>query len=73
VADAVFGFTAGAAYAVGQESERGFLLPGYKADFIILSEDVYRIPKSKITTVRILATYFDGNSVFKDNDCFPAI
>lgn len=73
VADAVFGFTAGAAYAVGQESERGFLLPGYKADFIILSEDVYRIPESKITTVRILATYFDGNSVFKDNDCFPAI
>lgn len=73
VADTVYGFTAGAAYAVGRERERGFLLPGYKADFIILSEDIYRISKSKIKGARILATYFDGNPVFKDNDCFPAI
>jgi predicted amidohydrolase YtcJ len=65
VAQAVYGFTAGAAYAVGQEYERGYLLPGYKADFIILSDDIYKIAKSKINSIRVDETYFDGWSVFK--------
>jgi len=73
VAEAVFGFTAGAAYAVGQEHEQGYLLPGYKADFIILSEDIYKIPASRIKKVRVLATIFDGIPVFKDKHCFRIV
>ncbi len=69
IASAVFGFTAGAAYAAGREDQRGYLLPGYKADFIVLSDDIYRMPRSQIKDVRVLATYFDGVPVFKDNDC----
>ncbi|MCX6827311.1 MAG: amidohydrolase family protein, partial [candidate division Zixibacteria bacterium] len=66
IADAVFGFTAGSVYAVGQEHERGYLLPGHKADFIILSEDIYKIPKTAIKNIGVMATFFDGRLVFQE-------
>ncbi len=68
VARAVFGFTTGAAYAVGQEYERGYLLPGYKADFVVLSKDIYQIPKTEINGVKPLATVFDGRLVYHDKN-----
>jgi predicted amidohydrolase YtcJ len=66
VAEAVYGFTAGAAYAVGREYERGFLLPGYKADFIILSDNLMRTAPSRIKDVKVRATFFDGRPVYAD-------
>lgn len=65
VSQAVYGFTAAPAFAVGRESERGFLLPGYKADFIILSEDIYNIPKSRLKDIKVVATFFDGRLVYQ--------
>ncbi len=65
VPQAVFGFTAGPAYAVGQEYERGYFMPGYKADFVILSEDIYKIPRDRISRMKVLATYFDGRLVYQ--------
>jgi predicted amidohydrolase YtcJ len=64
VEQAVFGFTAGPAFAAGQEHERGYLLPGYFADFVILCDDIYKIARSKIKNVSVLATFFDGRPVF---------
>ncbi|MFH2036092.1 MAG: amidohydrolase [Candidatus Zixiibacteriota bacterium] len=64
VSSAVYGFTAGAAYAVGQEFERGFLLPGYRADFVILDKNLYKIPPSKLNEVNVIKTYFDGKLVY---------
>jgi predicted amidohydrolase YtcJ len=72
-AEAVFGFTAGSALAVGQAQERGFILPGYKADFVILSRDIYQIKTEEIAGTEILATYFDGSLVFKNRICSLAI
>lgn len=68
VTQAVFGFTAGPAYAVGQEHERGYLLPEYRADFIVLSDNIYHIPKRRIKDVRILATFFDGKPVYSEKN-----
>lgn len=64
--EALYQFTAGAAYSAGREDERGFLLPGYKADFVIISNDIGKISPRKIADIKILATFFDGNLVFKD-------
>jgi predicted amidohydrolase YtcJ len=64
VAEAVFGFTAGAAYAAGGESGRGYLLPGYPADLVVLSENIYRAAIKRIRDIKILATFFDGRPVF---------
>lgn len=64
VSQAVYGFTAGPAHAVGQEFERGYLLPGYKADFVILTDDIYQIPRSRIKQIRVAETWFDGKKVY---------
>jgi len=66
VSQAVFGFTAGPARAASQEHERGYILPGYKADFIILSENIYKTARSRVKNVRVLATFFDGAAVYKE-------
>ncbi|SYZ73833.1 Amidohydrolase 3 [Candidatus Zixiibacteriota bacterium] len=65
VSQAIHGFTAGAAYAVNKEYECGYLLPGYKADFVILSEDIYHVPPAQIGRIKPLATIFDGRLVYK--------
>ena len=44
VADAVLGFTAGAAHAVGDHRRRGLLLPGYAADLVVLDTDIIAHP-----------------------------
>ena len=44
VADAVLGFTAGAAHAVGEHRRRGLLLPGYAADLVVLDTDIIAHP-----------------------------
>jgi len=65
IAQAVYGFTAGPAYTVGQEHERGFLLPGYFADFVILSADIFKTARTRIKDVEIVATFFDGKPVYR--------
>jgi predicted amidohydrolase YtcJ len=66
VDSAVYGFTVGPARAVGQEQERGYLLPGYKADFIILSDNIYEMNPANLQESRVLATFFDGELVYSN-------
>ncbi len=54
-------FTLGPAIAVGQQDCRGMLAPGYPADFVVLSDDIARVPASKIYDTRVLATILDGD------------
>ncbi|MBD3257344.1 amidohydrolase family protein [candidate division GN15 bacterium] len=58
--EALYGFTAGAAVASGQESTRGYLLPGYPADFVILSQDLTRVAPMRIDETEVIATVLDG-------------
>ncbi len=62
VADAVLGFTAGGAYAVGEERRRGLLLPGYAADLVVLDTDIIEHPE-RISTARVEATMVAGRWV----------
>ncbi|MFQ5454493.1 MAG: amidohydrolase, partial [Candidatus Zixiibacteriota bacterium] len=58
--EALYHYTVGSAMAVGQERCRGYLLPGYPADFVILSDDITKIVPAKIYHTKVLATVIDG-------------
>jgi hypothetical protein len=62
VPDAVLGFTAGAAHAVGEHRRRGLLLPGYAADLVVLDADIVAHPE-RIAEARVVATMLNGRWV----------
>ncbi|MFQ6008116.1 MAG: amidohydrolase [Candidatus Zixiibacteriota bacterium] len=58
--EAIYHFTVGPAIASGEGHRRGRLLPGYPADFVILSDDPTRISPSRIYDIEVLATVLGG-------------
>lgn len=61
-------YTVNGAWLMHQESENGMLAPGFDADFVILDRDLFEIPASEISEVRVLATYLAGNAVFEASE-----
>lgn len=66
ITEAVAGFTSKPPSIVGRTYEIGRLLPGFKADFIVLSKNIFKTARSKIKDIKVLGTYFDGKLVYKD-------
>jgi predicted amidohydrolase YtcJ len=64
MAEAVRGFTRGAAYAAGEEGCRGIIAPGFLADFTALGQDIFNIPETEILATPIRATIVAGEPVF---------
>jgi len=64
--EALHAFTAGPAIAAGQDHCRGYLLPGYPADFVLLDRDITRIAPNRIYDVRVLATVIGGTVKYLD-------
>lgn len=64
VETAVTLYTAGAAQAAGFP-ELGRLLPGYHADFAVLSDDILNIPPEEIDQIRVEETYIGGKCVYR--------
>jgi predicted amidohydrolase YtcJ len=62
-ADAVHGFTAGGAHALGEERRRGLLLPGHAADLVVLDTDIVSHPE-RIAGARVVATMLAGRWVY---------
>src|SRR5437762_383810 len=65
VDEAVRGFTWGGAYSEFQENLKGTLEIGKLADFVIVSDDIFKIDPVKIRDARVLTTVIDGNVVFE--------
>ncbi len=65
VEQALYYYTVGPAIAAGEAHFRGYLLPGYPADFVVLSEDISRISAMKLYDVKVLATVLDGKLKFR--------
>jgi len=64
VAEAVEAYTVGSAYAEFQEKEKGSITPGKLADFVVLSDDIFKIPPASIRNVKVEATFLGGKLVY---------
>lgn len=58
--EALYHFTVGPAIASGETDRRGRLLPGYPADFVVLSDDITKVSAGRIDDTTVLATILDG-------------
>ncbi len=68
MSEAVHGYTLGAAYASGTEHERGSISVGKLADLVVLSADIFEMPPEDILDTHVVATVFDGRTVFGHED-----
>lgn len=68
VAEAVYAYTAGAAYASGEEAIKGTLSPGKLADLVVLSQDIFTVDPMAILEMEVVATMFDGEFVYVRED-----
>lgn len=58
-------YTLGAAYAAGTEDFLGSIKIGKKADFIVLSEDIFEINPEFIPRIKVILTVVNGEIVYK--------
>jgi len=65
--DCIRAYTSGAAYAQFEEGKKGELKQGEYADFVILSNDLTKIPPVQLTKTRVLRTVVGGRTVFQDH------
>jgi hypothetical protein len=66
VAEAVRGFTLGAAYAGYMEGRLGSLAPGKLADLIVIDRDIFACDPMDIKDTRVLGTMVGGEWQFRD-------
>lgn len=62
---AVTAYTTGGAFSTFSESFRGDLLPGKKADLVILSQNLFELPLSSLKNIRVLLTFLEGEIVYQ--------
>jgi len=63
---ALMAYTAGGAYAEGQEQSKGRVAPGFAADIAVLSQDVLTIPAPQLPATTSLLTLVEGEVIFED-------
>ena len=64
LADAIKGYTLGAAFAGNREKTEGSLEPGKLADLIVLSQDLFKIEPTDIGKTEVLLTMVGGKVVY---------
>ena len=64
VQEAVALYTTGSAYTSYEENVKGKLCPGYLADFIVLSQDIFSVPENEIVNTKVEQTYLGGKLVY---------
>jgi predicted amidohydrolase YtcJ len=64
--DALAAYTIGSAYVTFMDHETGSIEKGKLADIIVLSENLFTIPPSQISEVKVLVTYLEGKEVYRD-------
>jgi predicted amidohydrolase YtcJ len=64
IEEAIRLYTMDAAFASFDEKNKGSLVPGKLADFVVLSENPFEITPEAVKEVKVLATYVGGRCVF---------
>jgi len=67
LADCISAYTTGSAYAEFMENDKGELKPGKFADFVILSQDITKIPPRDILKTEVVRTVVGGKTVYQKN------
>jgi predicted amidohydrolase YtcJ len=67
IAQALYAYTQGSAYAEFSESYKGMLAPGMVADFVVLDRDLTRIPAHDILGTKVLRTVVAGHPTYFSN------
>ena len=62
---AITSYTAGSAFAQFEEKDKGKLVPGMLADFVVLDRDITAIPSGKILATKVLRTVVGGKTVYE--------
>jgi len=62
---AIAAYTAGSAFAEFQEKEKGKLVPGMLADFVVLDHDVTAASPEKVIATRVVRTVMGGKTVYE--------
>jgi predicted amidohydrolase YtcJ len=65
VEEALSAYTQGSAYAAFQENEKGSIAPGKLGDVVLLSDDLFTIPPTKIKDARVVMTIVGGKIVYQ--------
>lgn len=66
VKDALVAYTQGGAYSSFEENSKGKIIPGYLADIIVFSQDLFTIPSMDIYKTKVVLTIFDGKIIYED-------
>jgi predicted amidohydrolase YtcJ len=62
---AIAAYTTGSAFAEFEEKEKGKLVPGMLADFVVLDHDVTAAPPEKVIATRVVRTVMGGKTVYE--------
>jgi predicted amidohydrolase YtcJ len=59
-------YTVDTAWIAGQENEWGRIRPGMAADFVLLADDITRMPSERISQTEVIATFLAGECTHGD-------
>jgi predicted amidohydrolase YtcJ len=65
--DCIRAYTSGSAYAQFEEGKKGERGQGEYAGFIILSNDLTKVPPPQFTKTRVLRSVVGGRTVYQDH------
>ncbi|HEY2457227.1 MAG TPA: amidohydrolase, partial [Candidatus Acidoferrum sp.] len=65
--DCIHAYTVGSAYAEFEEGRKGQIKVGQFADFIILSQDLTKVPSKELLKTEVLQTVVGGRTVYQKN------
>lgn len=68
---AIDAFTLAPAYASFDEQRKGSLKPGMLADLVVLSNDIFSAPPSRLSSTTVAVTIFDGRIVYRRSEKSP--
>jgi predicted amidohydrolase YtcJ len=63
--EAMKAYTSMGAFSSFEENKKGMLKPGYLADVIVFSQDLFTIPSMEIHRTKIDLTLVDGRKIFE--------
>ncbi len=68
ITQALIAYTQGGSYSSFEETSKGKIAPGYLADFILLSQDIFTINPMKTFQTKVLTTVFNGKVIYEHTD-----